>query len=142
MAQAAETAPGASFAVDARASAIDGTGAFALQAIPARRRIGELRGERITVEQARIRATRHERVMIVEVSPRRAIDLHRSADALRFVNHSCAPNARLAIGRGRATIVSLRAIATGEEITVDYGHSHHEGRRACRCGAPQCTGWM
>ena len=28
----------------------------------------------------------------------------------------------------------------GEEITVNYGETHHEGRLACRCGAPNCVG--
>ena len=30
----------------------------------------------------------------------------------------------------------------GEEITVDYGETHHEGRLTCRCGAPGCVGHL
>ena len=30
--------------------------------------------------------------------------------------------------------------ATGEEITVHYGETHHEGRLRCRCGEPGCVG--
>jgi hypothetical protein len=55
-------------------SAIDGLGVFAAEPIAARRKIGEIRGESLSVEAARIRATRHERIMIVEVSEHRAID--------------------------------------------------------------------
>lgn len=128
------------FEVEVRPSAIDGQGVFAAEPIPAGRKIGEIRGEAISVDEARIRATRSERIMIVELSPRRAIDFSRSADPMRYTNHSCAPNARLCIDNGRAEFFALRAIAPGEELTVHYGETHHEGRLACRCGAPGCVG--
>jgi SET domain-containing protein len=128
------------FAVEVRQSAIDGQGAFAAEPIPPRRKIGEIRGESISVAEARIRATRSERIMIVELSARRAIDFSRSADPMRFTNHSCQPNARLCIRQGRVEFYALRAIAPGSEITVHYGETHHEGRLACRCGAPGCVG--
>ena len=128
------------YAVDVRASAIDGQGAFAAEPVPARRKIGEIRGESITVDEARIRATRSERIMIVELSERKAIDFSRSADPMRYTNHSCRPNAQLVIRNGRVEFYARRAIAAGEEITVDYGETHHEGRLACRCGAPGCRG--
>ena len=128
------------FAVDVRASAIDGNGAFAAEAIPPRLKIGEIRGESLSVAQARIRATRSERIMIVEISARKAIDFSRSADPMRYTNHSCQPNARLCIRQGRVEFYALRPIRRGEEITVNYGPTHHEGRLACRCGAPGCAG--
>jgi len=128
------------FAVNVAASHIDGRGAFAAEPIPPRLKIGEIRGESITVGEARIRATRTERIMIVEVSPRRAIDFSRSSDPMRYTNHSCQPNARLMIRNGRVEFYARRAIAPGEEITVDYGDTHHEGRLPCRCGAPGCRG--
>jgi len=40
------------FAVDVRASRIDGQGAFAAEPIPARRKIGEIRGEAIGAPKA------------------------------------------------------------------------------------------
>jgi len=128
------------FAVEVRDSRIDGQGAFAAEPIPPRLKIGEIRGESIGVAEARIRATRSERIMIVEVSSRKAIDFSRSADPMRFTNHSCRPNARLCIRQGRVEFYALRAVVAGEEITVDYGETHHEGRLACRCGAPGCRG--
>ena len=121
-------------------SPIDGQGVFAAEPIPGRLKIGEIRGESVSVADARIRATRHERIMIVEVSARRAIDFSRSSDPMRYTNHSCAPNARLSIRQGRVEFYALRPIAPAEEITVDYGETHHEGRLACRCGAPGCVG--
>jgi uncharacterized protein len=128
------------YAVAVAASPIDGQGAFAAEPVPARRKIGEIRGESISVAEARIRATRSERIMIVELSARRAIDFSRSADPMRYTNHSCRPNARLCIRQGRVEFYALRDINAGDEITVNYGETHHEGRLACRCGAPGCIG--
>ena len=128
------------FRVAVRPSVIDGQGAFAGEAIPARRKIGEIRGEAISVPEARRRARGLARIMIVEVSERRAIDASRSLDLLRFTNHSCAPNAVLRISQGRVEFYAMRDISPGEEVTVDYGASHHAGRLACRCGAPRCAG--
>ena len=128
------------YAVDVRESRIDGHGVFAAEGIPSLAKIGEIRGEAISVEEARIRATRHERIMIVELSARRAIDFTKSADPMRFTNHSCRPNARLSIEHGRVEFYALRVIETGEELTVDYGETHHDGKLPCRCGAPGCRG--
>jgi uncharacterized protein len=142
-AQAAPTVqrpPYQKFAVDVGASPIDGHGAFAAEPIPARLKIGEIRGQSISVAEARIRATRAERIMIVELSEKKAIDFSKSTDPMRYTNHSCRPNARLCIRQGRVEFYALRDIAPGEEITVDYGETHHEGRLRCQCGAPGCRG--
>ena len=128
------------FAVQVRASPIDGRGAFAAEPIPARRKIGEIRGESISVREARRRATGVARIMIVELSDKRAIDASRSDDPLRFTNHSCRPNAVLRIRQGRVEFYAMRDVATGEELTVNYGETHHEGRLRCRCAAPGCVG--
>jgi SET domain-containing protein len=128
------------FAVDVKPSRIDGQGAFAAEPVPARRKIGEVRGEAISVREARRRARGCERIMIVELSERRAIDASGSADPLRFTNHSCRPNAVMRIRQGRVEFYAMRDIAPGEEITVNYGETHHEGRLRCRCGAPGCAG--
>ena len=135
-----ERRPYQKYAVDVHASPIDGHGVFAAEPIPALVKIGEIRGEAISVEDARIRATRHERIMIVELSRRRAIDFSQSSDPMRFTNHSCRPNGQLRITDGRIEFYALRAIEPGEEITVSYGETHHEGRLTCRCGAPGCIG--
>ena len=128
------------FAVEVAPSRIDGHGVYAAEAIPKRLKIGEIRGESISVAEARTRATRVERIMIVELSARKAIDFSRSTDPMRFTNHSCQANARLCIRQGRVEFYAVRDIASGEEITVDYGESHHEGRLRCHCGAPGCRG--
>jgi uncharacterized protein len=128
------------FAVEVRPSRIDGQGAFAAEPIPVRRKIGEVRGESISVREARRRARGQARIMIVEVSDKRAIDASHSTDPMRFTNHSCQPNAVMRIRQGRVEFYAMRDIAPGEELTVNYGETHHEGRLRCRCGAPGCIG--
>jgi SET domain-containing protein len=128
------------FAVQVRASAIDGQGAFAAEAIPARRKIGEVRGAAISAHEAQQRARGRARIMIVALSERRALDATESADPLRFTNHSCRPNAVLRVRQGRVEFYAMRDVAVGEEITVNYGQTHHQGRLSCRCGAPGCAG--
>ncbi|HEY8975356.1 MAG TPA: SET domain-containing protein [Burkholderiaceae bacterium] len=128
------------FDVFVRKSEIDGHGVFAAEMIPPRLKIGEIRGESISCAEGRRRAKALQRIMIVEVSSRTAIDASKSTDPMRFTNHSCQANARLAIIAGRIEFYSLRAIEPGEEITVNYGETHHEGKLRCRCGAPNCIG--
>jgi SET domain-containing protein len=130
------------YAVAVHKSGIDGFGAFAAEPIPAHRKIGEIRGETISVAEARARAVGRQRIMIVEISARKAIDAAQSSDPMRFTNHGCSPNARLTIQGGRIEFYALRAIVPGEEITVNYGQTHHEGTLACRCGAANCIGWL
>lgn len=131
---------GDKYALEVRPSAIDGYGAFAGEPIPARRKIGEIRGEPLTVKEARRRVKGQRRIMMVEVSTRTAIDASNSTHALRFTNHSCGPNAVLRISQGRVELYALRDLSAGEEITIDYGETHHEGRLRCRCAAPGCIG--
>src|SRR5436190_1308968 len=138
--QKALRSPGDKFALDVGPSTIDGHGCFAAEPIPARRKIGEIRGQSLTVKEARLRAKSQRRIMMVEVSARTAIDASQSTHPLRFTNHSCRPSAELRIVQGRIELYSLRDLAAGEEITANYGETHHEGRLRCRCGAPGCVG--
>jgi len=130
------------FAVRVAPSAIDGHGAYAAEPIPMRRKIGEIRGESISIAEANRRAKTLKRIMIVEVSAHRAIDAAHSTDPLRFTNHSCQPNAVLRIRQGRVEFYALRDLRSGEEITVNYGETHHAGTLRCRCGAPRCLGMI
>ncbi len=56
-----------------------------------------------------------------------------------FINHSCNPNAGI---RGQISLVAMRAIAAGEEITFDYAmaDSSPYDEFACACGAANCRG--
>ena len=66
-------------------------------------------------------------------------------DQTRWINHSCDPNATLDVGVDESTgevyasIVALRPIAAGEEISYDYAFPAHLAE-PCRCGSPRCRG--
>lgn len=129
-------------AVAVRRSRIDGFGVFAAEQIDTGAAIGALTGEEITVAEGRRRVQGRQRIMLVELSESRAIDATRSDDAMRFTNHSCKPNARISVADGSVLFFAAREISLGEEITVAYGATHHEGRLACRCGQAGCGGWL
>lgn len=122
-------------------SRITGRGLFAGCTIPARAKIGEFEGEIITIREARRRAKGRKVVAIVELEGR-AIDATDTGRGFRFINHSCAPNTFTRLTADRAEFYALRRIRRGEELTVDYGRSHHDGQLACRCGASACCGWI
>jgi SET domain-containing protein len=35
---------------------------------------------------------------------------------------------------------TLRQVKKGEELTCDYGETHHDGKLPCKCGAANCRG--
>ncbi|MDQ1303041.1 MAG: uncharacterized protein QG595_1024 [Pseudomonadota bacterium] len=122
-------------------SGITGRGLFAGTAIPARAKIGEFEGELISIAEARRRAAGKRIVAIVELE-KRAIDASAARRGFRYINHSCEPNTFTRLTQARAEFYALRRIRVGEELTVDYGESHHEGKLRCRCGAKRCRGWI
>jgi len=130
------------FDVSVRKSSIDGLGAFAVVSVPARRKIGEFEGERISRGEARKRASRRHRIAIIELDNNAAIDGSRRGNKTRFVNHSCNPNTYIRIHDGRIEFYALRDIAEGEELTCHYGETHHQGNRPCTCNGTNCRGFL
>lgn len=122
-------------------SGINGRGCFAAIPLPARKKVGELLGQRISNREAAQRVARGGKVRICQLDDRWSIDASRGGDATAFINHSCAPNCFSRVSHGHMLFFALREIAAGEEITLDYTPSQHPGRR-CTCGAPNCRGVM
>lgn len=62
--------------------------------------------------------------------------------AWAMMNHSCAPNCVIDIGRRR--VLALRAIAPGEELTFNYLTTEWDMASPfpCRCGAAHCPGMI
>jgi SET domain-containing protein len=133
---------GLRFELSVRESSIDGLGAFALVPIPARRKIGEFEGERISLCEARRRALVQDRIVIVELGTQAAIDGSRRGNKTQFVNHSCSPNTYIRVCSGRVEFYALRDILDGEELTCDYGETHHNGARRCTCQSANCQGYL
>jgi SET domain-containing protein len=122
-------------------SAITGRGLFAGCAIPARAKIGEFEGEVISIREARHRAKGRRVVAIIELSGK-AIDATDTRRGFRYINHSCSPNTFTRLTEHRAEFYALGKIPAGDELTVDYGVSHHDGQLPCKCGAANCSGWI
>ena len=130
------------YLLENKPSKIDGKGAFALQKIDARKKIGNLGGEVISLREARKRAKLIKRVAMVEFGDGRALDASVNANELRYVNHSCKPNSYMRVCYSRVEFYALRTIKKGEELTCNYGPTHHDGKLKCRCGAPGCIGYL
>ncbi len=119
-------------------SAIDGKGVFAAATIAQRRKLGEFTGEIISQREGRERAKNLRRISIVEVNHGKAVDASRGGNLFRYVNHSCSPNTFIRIFGLKVEIYALRTIRAGEELTCDYGESHHDGQHPCGCRSPKC----
>jgi SET domain-containing protein len=123
-------------------STIEGKGLFTDTPISARAKIGEFTGERISVREARSRAKNRKHIAIVELSYKEAIDGSVRGGPFRYINHSCSPNVFIRIAYGRVEFYAKRDIAAGEEMTVDYDVSHHNGRLRCRCKSSDCRDFI
>lgn len=122
------------------ASKIDGKGAFARSSIPAKKKIGELVGEIISVRKARQIAKDKKRIAIVELDDKHALCAAEHNNSLRYVNHSCSPNTYMRIFKHHVEFYSLKKINNHDELTCNYGETHHEGKLKCRCNSPDCKG--
>ncbi len=130
------------FPVLVNKSGIDGKGVFACSDIPARCKIGEFRGERISLREARRRARNRRKIRIVEIDAATAIDADVDGNELRYVNHSCAANMYMRTSYRKVEFYALRPITAGAELTCNYGQSHHNGTRRCNCGTHACRGYI
>lgn len=113
-----------------------GLGLFATAPIRRRQPIVEYSGPRIPTPEAQARErTRGHRYMF-ELNCKWTIDGSVRSNLARYANHACRPNAEAYSSRGRLMLRALRAIASGEEITYDYGREYVDlffGRSGCRC---------
>ena len=121
---------------------LDGTGGFALETISARKKIGNLQGKIISLRLARKRAKELKRVSIVEFGDGRALDATEHSNELKYINHSCGPNTYMRVAYSRVEFYALHNIEKGEELTCNYGPTHHDGRLECRCKAKNCKGFL
>ena len=133
------------FPVKIKKSRIAGTGAYALRSIPPRRKIGNMTGEIISYKEAqrRIKKQKNGVLYMVEFdNDDIAMDVSVHSNELRYINHSCKPNVYMRRAHRRVEYYALRKIKKGEELTCDYGETHHEGTLPCKCGAENCRGFI
>ncbi|MGZ3854155.1 MAG: SET domain-containing protein, partial [Flavisolibacter sp.] len=97
-------------------------------------------GEIISKKAAREKAKLKETISIVELWNGKALDASTINNELRFINHSCQPNTFMRTVGNHVEFYALSPIRPNEELTCNYGPTHHDGKRICNCGAPGCRG--
>lgn len=123
-------------------SKIAGKGAYALQRIPSRKKIGDLGGVIITMKEAMKLIKDLKVINLVELDDDLALNASANPNDMRFINHSCDPNTYLRVMKNRVEFYALKNIKKGEELSCDYGETHHDGKLPCRCGAKNCRGFI
>ena len=115
---------------------VTGLGLFATKLIKRAAYIATYRGRRIPAAEARRREQRGAKYMF-ELNSRWVIDGSPRWNVARYANHSCRPNAKPVIRKGRTVVlVAVRPIEPGEEITYNYGSEYLDYLGAiggCRC---------
>lgn len=126
-------------------SRIAGKGAFSNKVIPAKRKLGNMTGEIISFREARkrVKLQPHNTLFMVEFDTGNiALDASGASNALRYINHSCDPNTFMRRAYRKVEFYTLRTVKRGEELTCDYGETHHDGKLPCKCGATNCRGFI
>lgn len=123
-------------------SKIAGKGAYALQRIPARKKIGDLGGVIITKQEAMSLIRDMKVINMVELDDDLALNASANPNDMRFINHSCDPNTFMRVMKDRVEFYALKNIKKGQELSCDYGETHHEGTLPCKCGAKNCRGFI
>ncbi len=133
------------YKITVKKSKIAGTGAYAAVPIPAKRKIGNMEGEIISYREAQKRVKKQPGNVLFMVefdNDPIALDASVNSNELRFINHSCDPNVFMRRAYQKVEYYTLRSIKKGEELTCDYGETHHEGTLPCKCGAKNCRGFI
>lgn len=120
-------------------SAIHRWGVYAEEPIPAQRKVIEYTGERISRRETKRRA-QAELNYLFTLDKYWTIDGSVRGSGAELINHSCEPNLIARIIKGHILYFSLRAIAAGEELTVDYNFARNVDKVLCRCGSLRCRG--
>ena len=130
------------FPVKVSKSKIHGKGLFALSRMPAKKKIGSLGGEIISKKQGRLKAQSTHLISLVELWNGKTLDASVNSNELRYINHSCQPNTFMRTVRHHVEFYTLRTVKVNEELTCNYGPTHHEGRKKCTCGVKGCKGFI
>ena len=120
-------------------SRVNRFGVFALEPIPAARKIIPYTGELIG-RRASVRRGAGGRTYLVRINDYWRLDGSVGGSGAELINHSCEPNCRFDISGSEVWIISLRRIEPPEELLLDYRFSHKHPAVPCYCGAPTCRG--
>lgn len=129
----------ACYKMEIRQSRIHHRGVYALERIPAGRKVIEYTGEKISRRET-ARRGQGDLTYLFTLDNYWTIDGAFGGSGAEIINHSCEPNLYTRICRGHILYMSKRVIRPGEELTVDYLFSDKIDEVRCRCKSPRCRG--
>ena len=107
--------------------------------IPARRKVIEYTGERISRRETKRRGDGPVTYLFT-LDNYWTLDGAFGGSGAEIINHSCEPNLRAMTFKGHILYISKRAIRRGEELTLDYRFDKDIEQVPCCCGAKKCRG--
>ena len=129
----------AAFRLRIAPSKIHRWGVYALEPIPAGRKVIEYTGERCSRRETKRRASGKLNYMFT-LDKYWALDGSVGGSGAEYINHSCDPNLYAKVTQGHILYICRRAIRRGEELTIDYHFGKDVERVPCCCGAENCRG--
>lgn len=118
-----------------KSSSIQGKGVYALRPFAAGEKILTIDDSHVVTDESVLTKKQHE--FDCDYLENGAIILMQEPE--RDINHSCNPNTYIKTINGVRTVLAMKGITEGEEITFDYSiNGNNEGTFACHCGAPNC----
>lgn len=120
-------------------STIHRWGLFAEERIPAKRKIIEYTGEKISRRETKKRAEGPLNYLFT-LNSYWCIDGSVGGSGAEYINHCCDPNCYAWIVKDHILYMSARVIEPGEELTIDYHFDKNVERVPCHCGAKGCRG--
>ncbi len=129
----------ARFRLAIRESKIHRRGVYAEEPIPARRKVIEYTGERISRRETKRRGD-GPLTYLFTLDDYWTLDGAFGGSGAEIINHSCDPNLYSCILKGHILYMSKRAIRRGEELTIDYRFDKKIEEVPCLCGARNCRG--
>jgi SET domain-containing protein len=128
------------FQLEIRESRIHRRGVYALEDIPARRKVIEYTGEKINRKETKRRGQGNITYLFT-LNDYWTLDGSVGGSGAEIINHSCDPNLRAWNVNGQHILyMSKRPIRRGEELTIDYRFDKHVERVTCKCGSHTCRG--
>src|ERR1039458_1786451 len=106
----------ACFRLKIRESRIHHRGVYALEPIPAHRKVIEYTGERLNRRQAKLRG-QGSVTYLFSIDDYWTLDGAVGGSGAEIINHSCDPNLRSCVFKGHILYISKRPIRRGEELT-------------------------
>jgi uncharacterized protein len=129
------------FKLQIRPSKIHRFGVYALERIPANRKVIEYAGERCNRLETNKRG-QGKHTYLFALDNYWTLDGAVGGSGAEIINHCCEPNLISRIMKGHILYMSLRAIKPGEELTIDYHFDYATDKTPCACGAAKCRGTM